>query len=103
MTSSNDNEELSTLRYFMTCYWHQNAELVDGDLSATAEVFAFQEKPTMLRGLLFGLAEVRERGLFPPCWPTKGPLHDFWTDMGDRALSEEEAGLIAEVVGRHLM
>ena len=102
MTASNDNEELASLRYFMECYWHQNADLVHGDLRATTEVFASQEKPSLVKGLLADLGEVRARGLFSSGWPDKGPLYDFWADMGERILSQEEADLIAGIANRHL-
>lgn len=102
MTASSDHEELATLRYFMRCYWHQNADLVHGDLGPTAAVFTSSEKPTMVRELLADLAEVRARGLFSRRWPKKGPLFDFWANMGDRILSQEEAELVAEIAERHL-
>ncbi len=102
MTACNDNEELATLRYFMECYWHENADLVDGDLSATAEVFASQEKPAMGRDLLADLERAGARGLFSARWPKHGPIYDFWADMGARILSQEDADLIAAVVEEHL-
>lgn len=102
MSASNDNEELTTLRYFMQCYWHQSADLVDGDLGASTTVFAAQEERAMLRGLLADLAKVRARGFFSARWPKKGPIHNFWAGMGDRIISDEEAELIAGVVERHL-
>jgi hypothetical protein len=102
MTASNDNEEFAALRYFLQCYWHQNADLVEGDLRATTEAFASQEKAALVRGLLADLAEVGARGLFSAQWPKKGPIYDFWGDLGDRILSQEEADLIAKVAERNV-
>lgn len=67
MTPSNDNEEPATLRYFIECYWNQMA--VDGDLRATSEVLASQEKSSIVRALLADLEEVGARGLFLARWP----------------------------------
>lgn len=101
-TPENDNDELPGLRYFMICYWNQQADLLYDSIEEAARQFASLEKPSIVGGLLSDLEVVRTRKLLSRQWPKDGPVYDFWAEMGERILSKEDAAVIVRVASTAL-
>lgn len=96
--AGNDNEPLSSLRYFMACYWNPAGDLVHGDLEGAARAFR-AEDVSLRRGLLADLGAIEAAGLLVPAWPEKGPAAAFWGEFADRSLSAADVAAIRRVLG----
>ena len=96
--AGNDTEPLSSLRYFMACYWNPAGDLVHGDVEGAARAFRAEDK-TLLRGLLADLDAIEAAGLLVPAWPETGPAAAFWAGLADRSLSAADVAAIRRVLG----